>query len=160
MPREIPVSQVMTTEVVTFGPDELAYDAMKTMVEAGVDGAPVVEDDGTVVGMLSTGDLIVQESRLHFPTVLSIFGATIELPGEKRQFEEDLRKSLGGTVAEVMQPDPITIGADDTVEEAATLLHEHDISRLPVVGDAGLVGIIARVDILRAIISADQERRA
>lgn len=160
MPREIPVSQVMTTEVVTFAPDEPAYDAMKTMVEAGVDGAPVVEDDGTVVGMLSTGDLIVQESRLHFPTVLSIFGATIELPGEKRQFEEDLRKSLGGTVAEVMQPDPITIGADDTVEEAATLLHEHDISRLPVVGDAGLVGIIARVDILRAIISADQERRA
>lgn len=156
MPRQTPVSKVMTTEVVTFAPDDKAYAAMEKMVAAGIDGAPVVASDGAVVGMLSTGDLIVQESRLHFPTVLSIFGATIELPGEKRQFEEDLRKTLGSTVAEVMQPDPVTIGADDSVEEAATLMHEHDISRLPVVADSGLVGIVARVDILRAIISADR----
>lgn len=160
MPRQIPVSQVMTVEVLSFAPDDRAYEAMEEMVTRGIDGAPVVDDQGTVVGMLSTGDLIVQESRLHFPTVLSIFGATIELPSSKRHFEEDLRKSLGGTVADVMQPDPITIGADDSVEEAATLLHEHDISRLPVVGDRGLVGIVARVDILRAIISADKAREA
>lgn len=160
MPRQIPVSQVMTVEVLTFAPDDRAYEAMEEMVRRGIDGAPVVDDQGTVVGMLSTGDLIVQQSRLHFPTVLSIFGATIELPSTKRHFEEDLRKSLGGTVADVMQPDPITIGVDDSVEEAATLLHEHDVSRLPVVGDGGLVGIVARFDILRAIISADKAREA
>jgi CBS-domain-containing membrane protein len=117
----------------------------------------VVDADGTVVGMLSTGDLIVQSSRLHFPTVISILGATLELPSAKRQFEEDLRKSLGSTVDDVMQPDPITIGADDTVEEAATLMHDHDISRLPVVGDRGLVGIVARVDILRGLLDRHRD---
>jgi CBS domain-containing protein len=158
MPRDNPVSTVMTTEVVTLAPGDNAYEAMEKMVAAGVDGAPVVDEHGAVVGILSTGDLIVQESRLHFPTVLSIFGATIELPSEKRHFEEDLRKALGSTVADVMQADPITIGADDSVEEAATLMHEHDISRLPVIGDTGLVGIVARVDILRGILSADRAR--
>ena len=156
MSRETPVSEVMTREVLTFAPDDQAYEAMETMVDRGIDGAPVVAEGGTVVGMLSTGDLIVQSSRLHFPTVISILGATIELPSAKRHFEEDLRKTLGSTVSDVMQPDPITIGADDTVEEAATLLHDHYISRLPVVGDSGLVGIVARVDILRALLDRDR----
>ncbi len=154
MPRQKSVSTIMTTEVVTLAPGDNAYDAMEKMIASGVDGAPVVDSDGSVVGILSTGDLIVQKSRLHFPTVLSIFGATIELPSEKRHFEEDLRKALGSTVADVMQPDPVT------VEEAATLMHQHDVSRLPVMGDSGLVGIVARFDILRAIVSADQERAA
>lgn len=78
------------------------------------------------------------------------------MPTAKRQFEDDLRKTLGATVADVMNPDPVTIGADDTIEEAATLLHDHDISRLPVVDDSGLVGIVARVDILRALIGRDR----
>ena len=155
MPRETPVSQVMTTDVLTFAPTDPVAGAMQRMVERGIDGAPVVDEAGTVVGILSTGDLIVQESRLHVPTILSIFGATIELPSSKRHFEEDLRKALGGSVADVMQADPITIGADDTVEEAATLMHEHDVSRLPVVSDDGLVGIVSRVDILQAILRDD-----
>lgn len=155
MSRKSPVSEVMTTDVLTFGPDDNVGDAMRTLVERGIDGAPVVDADGTVVGMLSTGDLIVQESRLHFPTVISVLGATLELPSAQRHFDEDLRRALGSTVADVMHRDPVTVGSDDTVEEAATLLHDHDVSRLPVVGDGGLVGIVARVDILRAIIQDD-----
>ena len=155
MSRKSPVSEVMTTDVLTFGPDDNVEEAMRTLVDRGIDGAPVVADDGSVVGMLSTGDLIVQESKLHFPTVISLLGATLELPSAQRHFDDDLRRALGSTVAEVMHRDPITVGSDDTVEEAATLLHDHDISRLPVVGDGGLVGIVARVDILRAIIQDD-----
>ncbi len=157
MSRQSPVSEVMTTDVLTFGPDDNVAEAMQTLVERGIDGAPVVDAQGSVVGMLSTADLIVQESRLHFPTVISLLGATLELPSSKRHFDDDLRRVLGSTVREVMQADPITIGVDDTVEEAATLLHDHDVSRLPVVGDRGLVGIVARVDILRGILRDDLE---
>ncbi len=153
MSRQSPVSEVMTREVLSFAPGDNVGEAMQTMVDRGIDGAPVVDEHGVVVGMLSTGDLIVQEATIHFPTVISLLGATIELPGAKKHFDEDLRKVLGSSVAEVMQPDPITIGADDTIEEAATLMHDHDVSRLPVIGDEGLVGIVARVDVLRAIIS-------
>ncbi|MBX3313388.1 MAG: CBS domain-containing protein [Actinobacteria bacterium] len=147
----------MTTDVLTFGPDDNVADAMRTLVDRSIDGAPVVAADGTVVGMLSTGDLIVQESKLHFPTVISLLGATLELPSAQRQFDDDLRRALGSTVAEVMHRDPVTVAADDTVERAATLMHDHDVSRLPVVGDGGLAGIVARVDILRAIIRDDAD---
>ena len=52
-----------------------------------------------------------------------------------------------------MTPDPVTIGPDDTLERAATLMHDENVSRLPVVENGRLVGIIGRTDILRAIIA-------
>ena len=152
MPREIPAGQVMTTSVLTFAPDEPVIDAMARLVEAEVDGGPVLDADGRVVGMLSTGDLIVQESRLHYPTVISLLGGIIELPSAQKNFEDDLRKAASATVSDAMASDPVTVGPDDTVETIATRMHDHDVSRIPVVDDEGrLVGLVARGDILRAI---------
>lgn len=153
MPRSTLVGTVMTTEVITFAPDENVQDAMARLVDANVDGGPVVDGTGRVVGLLSTGDLIVQESRLHFPTVISILGATLELPSAKKHFDEDIRRALGSSVAEVMSDKPVTIGEDETLEQAATLMHDKEVSRLPVVRDGRLVGIISRTDIVRAIVS-------
>src|SRR4051812_31086786 len=153
MSRQSPVSEVMTTDVLTFAPEDNVGEAMQTMVDRGIDGAPVVDGQGIVVGMLSTGDLIVQEASLHFPTVISLLGATLELPSAKRHFDEDLRRALGSSVGEVMSQDPITIGEADTLERAATLMHKQDVSRLPVVRDGRLVGIIGRTDILRAVMA-------
>ncbi len=156
MPRSTPVSAVMTTDVLLFAPDDNVGDAMAQLVERGIDGAPVVNSDNQVVGVISTGDLIVQETELHVPTIISLFGATLELPSAHKHFEDDLRKTLGATVADVMATKPVTIGPDETIEAAATKLHEHNVSRLPVVGALGLVGIISRVDVLREIIRNDE----
>lgn len=154
MPRTTPVRQVMTTDVLTFDPADDVRTAMAALVERGVDAAPVVDGGGNVVGMLSTGDLIVAETQLHFPTVISLLGATLEWPSSKKRFDDDLQKALGATVGEVMSPDPVCCGPDDTIETAATLMHDNDVSRLPVV-DVTLVGIIARHDILRVIVRDD-----
>ena len=153
MPRSQPVRDAMTTDVLAFAPDDTVQDAMRELVAKGVDAAPVVER-GRVIGLLSTGDLIVAEGQVHVPTVFSLLGASIEWPGERRKFEEDLRRAVGGTVADVMTKKPKTIGPDATLEEAATVLHANDISRLPVVDvDGGLLGILARGDIIRAMIA-------
>ena len=154
MPRDLPVRDAMTTDVVSFHVADNVRAAMATLLDRNVDAGPVLDDDGTVVGMLSTGDLIVQDVQLHVPTVISLFGAVIELPSSRKHFEADLDKALGSTVGEVMSGHPVTCRPDDTVERAATLMHEHDASRLPVVDDAGhLVGIIARGDIVRLLIA-------
>lgn len=156
MSRQTPVAEAMSTDLLTFTPEDTVSAAMDALVERGVDGAPVVDPDGVPVGMLTISDLIVQGASLHFPTVISVLGATIELPLSKRNFEDDLRRTLGSTVSEVMRSEPITVDVTATVEQAATLLHDHDISRLPVVdADGRLVGLIARIDVLRAIMSRE-----
>ena len=154
MLRDRPVSELMATDVLTFSPDDDVRAAMRTLVVRRIDGAPVVDDAGEIVGLLSTADLIVEEARVHLPTVITLLGAYIELPSSKRRFDADVEKALGSTVGEVMGPAAPTVAPDDTVEHAASLLHELGADRLPVIdADGALVGIVARGDIVRAIVA-------
>jgi CBS domain-containing protein len=153
MPRDTLVRAVMTTDVLTFSPDDRVQDAYASLLESGIDGAPVVDGD-EVVGMLTTDDLLVQETKLHYPTVVSLFGAYLELPSSHRKFEEELRKAVGASVGDVMSSPATTCSPDDTLERAATLMHEHEVSRLPVTEAGRLVGIVARGDILRAVMGS------
>jgi CBS domain-containing protein len=157
MPRSTPVRSVMTTDVLSFRESDTVQAAYDALVRRGVDGAPVLDDGGRVVGMLSTEDLLVQETRLHYPTVISLFGAYLELPSSHRKFEENLRKAVGATVGDVMSKDVHVVTPDDSLEQAATLMHEEDVSRLPVIEGDRLVGIVARADILRAVMGSRSE---
>lgn len=156
MTRDVPARDVMTTEVVSFGVHQPIVEAMQQLVDKGIDAGPVLDDDGKVVGMLSTGDLIVQESALHAPTVIDILGGLFELPGSRKKFEHELQQAVAVDVEDAMTPDPVTCGPDDTVETIATLMHDNDVSRVPVVEDGRLVGIVARGDILKAIITPSE----
>ncbi len=154
MPRSTLVRQLMTTDVLTFSPHEAVSDATRRLLERGVGGGPVVDEDGRVVGMLTSDDLLVKEIRLHYPTVISLFGAYLELPSSHRHFEDDLRRAVAAEVGDVMHGDPVTCAEDDTLERVATLMHERQLSRLPVTAADKLVGIIARGDVLRAMMTA------
>lgn len=153
MPRNTLVRQVMTTDVLTFRPDDTVELAARSLSERRLGGAPVVDDGGVVVGLLEDDDLIVQDTRLHMPTVISVFGAYLELPSSLHRFEDDLRKAVGATVADVMDADAPTCREADTLETVATGLHERNASRMAVVDDDGrLVGIVSRGDLVRAIV--------
>ena len=58
MPRNTPVRQVMTTDVLTLRPSDTVDAAARALAERGVGGAPVVDDDGRLVGIVSRGDLV------------------------------------------------------------------------------------------------------
>lgn len=158
MPRNTLVRQVMTTDVLTFRPTDTVESAARALSERGLGGAPVVDGDGRVVGLLEDDDLIVQDTRLHFPTVISVFGAYLELPSSLHRFEDDLRKAVGATVSDVMDTDAPTCTPDDTLETVATGLHERNASRMAVVDDDGrLVGIVSRGDLVRAIVGGVED---
>jgi len=148
------VADIMTTEVLTFRPDDPVDDAALRLLERQVGGAPVVDADGRLVGMLEDDDLLVQESRLHLPTAVSLLGGVLEWPPSVHHFEQELRKAVGATVADVMDPERASCSESDTVEDAATRLHDERRRRLPVVRDGKVVGIVARGDILRAMVEA------
>jgi CBS domain-containing protein len=161
MLSQVPVSEVMTTDVIAFSPDETVEAAMRRLVDRGVDAGPVVDAERRVVGLLSTGDLVVEEARLHFPTIVNFLGVNVTLPFDKKALDESVSKALSATVAGVMTPEPWCVSPTSTVEDAATLMHDHGISRLPVVdADNRLVGIVARGDIVRAIIAEGDRQRA
>jgi CBS domain-containing protein len=154
VPRDTLVRDVMTTDVLLFTPEDGVQDAYERLTERGIDGGPVVDGEGQVVGMLSTDDLLVQETRLHYPTVVSLFGAYLELPSAHRRFEKELRKAVGAFVGDVMTTPAITCSPADSLEQVATIMHEHELSRLAVVDGGRLVGIVARGDILKAVMGA------
>lgn len=153
MPRNTLVRDVMTTDVLTFHPEDSVESAARSLSERQLGGAPVVDGDNLVVGLLEDDDLIIQDTRLHFPTVISVFGAYLELPSSLRHFESDLRKAVGATVADVMDTDAPTCRPDDTLETVATALHDRNASRMAVVDDDGrLLGVVSRGDLVRAIV--------
>lgn len=152
MARDTPVREVMTTDVLAFKPEDKVQAAAEAMATRSIGGAPVVDDSGKVVGMLNDDDLIVSDVRLHMPTVISVLGAYLELPSSAHKFDEEVKKAVGSKVGDVMTKDPDTCSEDATVEEVATTLHERHLSRLPVVRDGKLVGIVARGDILKEIV--------
>jgi CBS domain-containing protein len=155
--RDMPVSDVMTTDVLTFTPDQNVQEAMQQLVARSVDAGPVIDDARAVVGMLSTGDLIVEEARVHFPTVVNFLGVNVTWPFEHHELDDTMAKALGASVGEVMTAAAVTIDASASVEDAATLMHDNDLSRLPVVEDGRLVGLIARGDIVKAIVAGTGE---
>lgn len=144
------VKDFMTYQVVTVTPETSILDAARLMLEHKISGLPVVTDGGRVVGIISEHDLLrggnsdVQTERSHW---LRLMIERVNLADESARFQERM-------VCEVMTPDPVTITETAPLEEAGRIIGENDIKRLPVVRDNKLVGIIARADIVRAIIPA------
>lgn len=152
MPRERLVADLMNPDVVTVSESASVEEAVATLTERDVSGAPVVDDDGRLVGLLDDDDLLLSRARVHAPSAIEILGAYIPLPGTLQRFEDELRHALAQTVADLMDPQPPTLTKDDTAEDAATLMLSHDVSRVPVVDDdRRVVGLVSRHDLVVAM---------
>jgi CBS domain-containing protein len=144
-----PVTEVMTKDVVTLSPDTSLPAAADLLAEKGFGAVPVVED-GKIVGLLRDEDLLVSEARLHLPTTFTILpGIDLTMPGSVRKYDEELKKAASTTIADVMERHFKQVGPEATVEDVATLMHEHDVTHVPVVEGDAVVGIVARGDIVR-----------
>jgi CBS domain-containing protein len=144
--RELRVGDVMETDWPTLGPEQTVEDAIKLFAESGISGVPVVED-GTLVGIVTEGDLIFQDAEIKAPGFLDILGGVIPL-GNWEEYRQEALKSAGVTVGEVMTRDVITVSPDDTLSETATIMAEERIKLLPVAEEGSLRGVVTRMDIL------------
>ncbi|MBI3455941.1 MAG: CBS domain-containing protein [Candidatus Rokubacteria bacterium] len=142
------VYEVMTRDVVTVRPETPIQEAAQLMVSYGVSGLPVVDDRGSVVGILSEGDLILrQKRRERVPWWRSFFD-----DGER--LAREYQKAMGTTAGEVMTRSVICVSPDLPIESVAVILDERRIRRLPVVADGQLVGIVSRGDLIKALATA------
>jgi CBS domain-containing protein len=143
------VADVMTTSPIVVTPETTLTEAIKLLATHRISGLPVVDATRKLVGVISETDLMWRETGVTPPAYIMLLDSVIYLENPL-QHERDLHKALGQTVGEVMSKDPITIQPDRALPEAARLMHERKIRRLPVV-DAQLqvVGILTRGDIVR-----------
>jgi CBS domain-containing protein len=148
---ELVARDIMTPDPVTVGPDLSVTEAAHMMSQRRIGALPVVEK-GRMVGLVTEGDLIMQDVRIHFPTYLSLLGGYVFAPGANERFESSLRKAVAATVSDVMTREPITVTPDALVTDVATLLVERDIARVPVMDGGTVVGIVSKSDIVRSLV--------
>lgn len=145
------VADVMTHHPIVVRPETPLKDAIQTIAGRRISGLPVVDDGGKLVGIISETDLMWQETGVTPPAYIMILDSVIYLQNPAT-YERDLHKALGQTVGEVMSKNPITITPEKTLREAAQLMHDRSINRLPVLDNAGqVIGILTRGDIVRAM---------
>jgi CBS domain-containing protein len=149
---DLTARDIMTPDPVTIGPEVSVTDAAHLMTTRHIGALPVVTE-GKMVGLVTEGDLIMQDAKVHFPTYLSLLGGYIFAPGASDRFESALRKAVAATISDVMTKDPITVTPDALVTDVATLLVERDIARVPVVEGDRVVGIVTKSDIVRSLAS-------
>lgn len=134
MSKPILVREVMATGLVTLNPATPIFQAITSLLKNRVSGAPVVDEGGRLVGVLSEKDC------------LRIFAN-----------EAFFSQNAGGPVSDYMTRNTLVVDPDDDVFKAADVFLKHTFRRLPVVEDGRLVGQISRRDVLKASLRIVQE---
>jgi len=145
------VKDIMTKEVITVSPEaEIVY-ATKLLLENRINGVPVTNETGKLVGIICQSDLIAQQKKLPVPSFFSFLDGLITLTSMK-QFEKEVQKIAAITVAQAMTPNPVTVRPDTDIEAVAALMVDNNFHTIPVVDEGELVGIVGKEDILRTLI--------
>jgi CBS domain-containing protein len=145
------VQDFMTPSPITIAATDSLETVVKVLEENHVRGLPVVNQQGKLIGMISEGDLLVREAPLQPPLYLTFLGSVIYFESPEH-FHQHLKKSLGMQVQDVMTANPVTTTPETAIADAAQLMLEKKVNRLPVLDVAGqLVGIITRHDLIRAL---------
>ncbi|MER7467284.1 CBS domain-containing protein [Streptomyces sp. NPDC097981] len=142
------VADVMTTKVIAVTPETGFKDIVSAMERWKVTALPVIEGEGRVVGVVSEADLLPKEEfHEHRPGMI-----------EQMRRLGDTAKA-GSTRAETLMTTPaVTIRPDATLPQAARLMADRHIKRLPVVdADGTLKGIVSRADLLKVFLRSDDE---
>ncbi len=159
----IEIQDAMQKEVITFKEADKISEVSKILRDHKISGAPVVDDNRKVVGILSEGD-IMRLLEVHSPNLNLILPAPldlIELPVRmKYEFDEiaaGINKAAVEKVSSIMTMKVVTITPDKSISDAAELMDQHKVNRLPVVDEEDkLVGILTRGDIIGAMVKSNE----
>jgi len=143
----------MSVKVLTVSPSTSVRDLAAMMVEKHVSGLPVLNDSGKLVGIVSEGDLMRRPelgTEKHRRRWASFFAGTDE---QAREFT----KSHGLRAGDIMTGQVTHVSESTPLSDIVELMEKHKIKRLPVLSQGKLVGIVSRIDLLRALVLTQSE---
>lgn len=138
------VKDIMTANPKTVSPEMLIKDVATMMLIERISGAPVVDDDNNIVGIISEKDILIH----MFPTLDELMN---ESRPDFEELENNYQSTMPLTVKELMSSNVATVSSDIPCLKAASMMWIRKIRRIPVANDGKLVGIISIGDVHRAI---------
>ncbi len=143
-------SDIMSSQVITVNENDTVRELAEIFLNRKINGAPVVNDNNKVIGIVTESDLVFKNKRVHIPTAVAILDAFIFLESPEKT-EKELKKIAGSKVADICSHEVLTVTPETELEELATLMAEKKIHTLPVMENDKLVGVIGKSDIIRTI---------
>lgn len=141
----------MTRDVVTVKKETTIRELAEIFTTGMISCAPVVDDSGVLIGIVTETDLVEQDKSLHIPTVISLFDWVIYLESG-RKFEKELKKMTGQTVGDIYTTEVETVQPATPISEVADMMSTGKLHAIPVVEGKKVVGIVARIDLIRTMI--------
>lgn len=143
-------NDIMTKECITLTPDTDIADAVKTLIEHKINGAPVLDGD-EVVGVLCQADLVAQQKKITLPSFFTLLDGVFPLSSHE-ELEKEMKKISALTVGEAMTPAPTFITPDTAIEDIATMMANEKLYTLPVIDNGKLVGVVGKEDVLKTLL--------
>ena len=141
---------IMTTEVITVQMQTTVNELAEILWKNRISGAPVLDDDGKVVSVVTENDLIDQSKKVHIPTMISLLDSVIFLESSKKT-EEEIKKMAGNTVQDICSKELVSVSEETGLDEIATIMANKKVHTLPVIQDDRLIGVIGKSDIIRTM---------
>ena len=145
------VKDIMTKELITVSPATEITSAAKILLEKRINGLPVIDDSGKLVGILCQSDLVAQQKRIPIPSVYTLLDSFIPLTSLRR-IDKEVKKIAALKVEQAMTPDPVTIGPETDIEDVARLMVDKKYHTLPVMDGDKIVGIVGKEDVLKTLL--------
>jgi len=140
--------EIMTTPVITAGPDATLAEISELMLAHRISGIPIVDSEGRLMGIVTESDMLEEDKRRQLLPRVTIFGM---VPAHQGPVEDALLKARTFRASEVMTKKVFTVEPDTPVTEVAGLLVRERINRVPVVEEGKVIGIVSRADLIRAL---------
>jgi CBS domain-containing protein len=141
--------EIMSDGVMSVAASATVYEAAKLLVNSRVSAMPVVDDNGVMVGILSEADII----KGPLMAAKQVGTETLGRPDDDAHVDAAISQAKAQRVSDVMTRGVIAAHETASLREIADLMLKHRIKRVPIMRDQAIVGIVSRVDLLKALIS-------
>lgn len=149
------VKEIMTKDIIFVRAGTPVAAVARLFRERAISGMPVVDDEGTVIGIITEVDLIARHARPHFPAYFGFLDSIIYLESPRR-YRESMRRILATTAGELMTTPPQIVDPEMHIQDLATFMVENRVNPVPVVDNEDrLVGIVSHTDLLQMIERAE-----
>ena len=141
---------IMTSGALTLEPESDVTTAAKLLLDKHLNGVPVVDKNGKLVGVICQSDLVAQQKSISMPSFFTILDGFISLSSSD-DLEKEVNKIAATKVAQAMTKNPVTINPETSIEKIADLMVERKLYTLPVVDNEKLIGVVGKEDVLKIL---------